>query len=242
MSLSSIRASVAIALALAPLTMLAAACSSRPPEHQFLSQFFRAARTRDNETLAMISAVKLDPREQGEVSSFDITNVSEERRTPLDFKSLIGARQKAIDDEADLRKRRLEFESKNRPALEEIAKMERDPAAKFNPQQQQLKAEWDKWKSDALSMTKATATAKASMSSSTGPAEASLTQPGQPPFNPEKFTGELVSKDVTLDAQVKTPDGQTSQKTLIVTIQRVEGTQDGAQRNGKPIITRIQGL
>ena len=236
------RETLAIALVLAPLALLAAACSSRPPEHQFLSQFFRAARTRDNETLAMISAVKLDPRAQGEVSDFDITNVSEERRTPLDFKGLLSARQKAIDDEADFRKRRLEFESKNRPALEAIAKMESDPAAKFTPQQQQLKAEWDKWKADALTVTKTTASSRSAVSTSTGPAEASLTQPGQPGFDADKFTGELISKDVTLDAQVKTPDGQTVAKTLIVTIQRVEGTQDGVQRSGRPIITRIQGL
>jgi hypothetical protein len=236
------RETLAIALVLAPLALLAAACSSRPPEHQFLSQFFRAARTRDNETLAMISAVKLDPRTQGEVNGFDITNVSEERRTPLDFKAMLAARQKAIDDEADFRKRRLDFESKNRPALEAIAKLERDPAAKFTPQQQTLKAEWDKWKADALGVTKATAAARAAVNSSTGPAEASLAQPGQPAFNADKFSGELISKDVTLDAQVTTPDKQTVQKTLIVTIQRVEGTQDGAQRNGKPIVTRIQGL
>jgi hypothetical protein len=237
-----IRESLAIALVLAPLALLAAACSSRPPEHQFLSQFFRAARTRDNETLAMISAVKLDPRAQGEVSDFDITNVSEERRTPLDLKGLLAARQKAIDDEADFRKRRLDFESKNRPALEAIAKMERDPAAKFTPVQQQLKAEWDKWKADAIAVTKATAAARAAVNMGTGPAEASLTQPGQPAFSADKFSGDLISKDITLDAQVKTPDNQTVQKTLIVTIQRVEGTQDGAQRSGKPIVARIQGL
>ena len=46
-----------------------------------------------------------------------------------------------------------------------------------------------------------------------------------------KFKGELVSKDVTLNAEVKMPDGQTAQKTLVVTIQRVEGTLDGAQRD-----------
>jgi hypothetical protein len=237
-----IREALTIALVLAPLALLAAACSSRPPEQQFLTQFFRAARTRDNETLAMISAVKFDPRAQGEVNDFEITTVSDERRTPLDLKGLLAARQKAIDDEADFRKRRLEFESKNRPALEAIAKMERDPASKFTPVQQQLKAEWDKWKADALAVTKSTATSRAAVTSSTGPAEASLTQPGQPGFDADKFSGELISKDVTLDAQVKMPDGQTVPKTLIVTIQRVEGTQDGAARTGRPIITRIQGL
>ena len=79
------------------------------------------------------------------------------------------------------------------------------------------------------------------MAAATGPAEASLSQPGQPPLAPDKFQGELLSKDVTLNAEVKSPSGETSQKTLVVTIQRVTGTMDGTQRNGRPIITRIQG-
>jgi hypothetical protein len=235
-----IRAGVAMALVIAPLALLAAACS-RPQEQQYLNQFFRAARARDNSTLAMMSAVEFDPREQGEVVDFEITNVTEERRTPLDFQSLIDAERKAVTEQADFLKRKIEYQNANLPALEAIVKMERDPTAKFTPAQQKMKAEWDKWRADTTMHQKAVAAAKSAMTSSTGPAEASLTQPGQPPFSAEKFQGNLVSKDVTLNAQVRTPDGQTSNKTLVVTIQRVEGTLDGAQRTGRPIITNIQG-
>lgn len=237
---SRLRATLGVALVIAPLSVLAAACSSTPPEQQLLNQFFRASRTRDNETLARMSAVEFDPREQGEVSAFEITNVGEERRTPLDFKTLMSAQQKATTDEADFRRRRVEFESSNRPALETIAKMERDPAAKMNAAQQKLKAEWDKWRQDALAVNKATASAKAALNNASGPAEASLAQPGQAGFAADKFEGELVSKDVTVDAQVR-KDGQTTSKTMVITIQRVEGTLDGQQRTGRPIIARIQG-
>jgi hypothetical protein len=237
---SRLRATLAVALVIAPLGILAAACSSTPAEQQLLTQFFRASRTRDNETLARMSAVEFDPREQGEVTDFDITSVSEERRTPLDFKSLIDAQKKAAENEADFRKRRLEFESANRPALEAIAKMERDPAAKLNPTQQKLKAEWDKWRQDALAVNKATSAARAALNNASGPAEASLAQPGQAAFAADKFTGELVSKDVTVNAQVR-KGGETTNKTLVITIQRVDGTLDGAQRSGRPIIARIQG-
>jgi hypothetical protein len=235
-----IRACVAIGVVIAPLALLAAACS-RPQEQQYLNQFFRAARARDNSTLAMMSAVEFDPREQGEVVDFEITNVTEERRTPLDFKSLLDAERKAVSEQADFLKRKIEYQNANLPALEVIVKMERDPNAKFTPAQQKMKAEWDKWRADTAMHQKAVAAAKAAMTASTGPAEASLTQPGQAPFSAEKFQGNLVSKDVTLNAQVRTPDGQTSNKTLVVTIQRVEGTLDGAQRTGRPIITNIQG-
>jgi hypothetical protein len=236
---SRLRAILAVALVIAPLGILAAACSSAPPEQQLLNQFFRASRTRDNETLARMSAVEFDPREQGEVSDFEIVSVSEERRRPLDFKSLMSAQQKAMDDEADFRKRRLEFESANRPALEAIAKMERDPTAKFNATQQKLKAEWDKWRQDALAVNKATSAARAALNNASGPAEASLAQPGQAAFAPDKFQGELIEKDVTVNAEVR-KDGQTTNRTMVLTIQRVEGTLDGQQRTGRPIIARIQ--
>jgi len=233
-----LRGILGIAVALAPLALLAAACS-RPPEQQYLTQFFRAARARDNATIAMMSAVEFDPREHGEVSSFEITNVSEERRTPLNFKSLIEAQQKAAAAEAEFRQQRVDFETANRPALETIAKLEREQNAKFNPAQQKLKAEWDRYRQEAMAMQKATSSARAALANATGPAEASLTQPGQAAFAADKFEGELVSKDVTLNAQVR-KDGQTTPRTIVVTIQRVEGSLDGNRRVGRPIITRIQ--
>ena len=108
MALSTFRASVAIGLVVAPLALLGIACS-RPPEQQFLTQFFRAARARDNNTISMMSAVAFNPREKGEVSSFEITNVSEERRSPLDMKPLMDAVQQAEQAAQDLRSRKIEF-------------------------------------------------------------------------------------------------------------------------------------
>jgi PIN domain nuclease of toxin-antitoxin system len=208
-----------------------------------LSQFFRAARARDNNSLAMMSAVVLDPREQGEVTDFDITSVSEERRTPLDFKALHAAEQQAKAADDEFKKRKIEYQNANMASLEQIVKLERDPAAvaKFTPAQQKMKAEWDKWREDTARHQKALTAARAAMKASSGPAEASLAQPGQAAFDASKFVGNLVSKDVIVDAEMRTPDGQTARKTLTVTIQRVEGTLDGVQRTGKPIITRIQG-
>jgi hypothetical protein len=234
-----LRVGVALAVTIAPAALLVA-CSSAPPEQQLLTQFFRAARTRDNETLARMSAVEFKPAEQGEVTSFEITNISEERRTPLDYKSLIAAQQRANADLEDFRTKRREFEGANMAALREIAKMEQDPNAKFNPTQQKLKAEWDKWRAEARGMEKNLSTAKAAFANAVGPAEASLSQPGQPPFSADKFEGQLISKDVTVNAQVR-KGGETTPKTLVMTIQRVEGTLNGAQRTGRPIITRIQG-
>ena len=240
MSRPKVRATLAIALLIAPLAILAAACS-RPPELQLLTQFFRAARARDNTTLAMMSAVSFDPREQGTVEDFEITTVGAEKRTPIEFKSLLDAQKKAMDADAEFKLRKIEYQNANLPALEVIVKLERDPKAKMTPAQLKMKAEWDKWREDTATHAKAISATKAAVINSTGPAEASLTQPGQPPFDPTQFQGELVSKDVVVNANVRSPSGQTAQKPLTLTFQKVVGTQGGQQREGRWIITRLQG-
>lgn len=239
MAASKLRATLGVALLLAPLTFLAAACS-RTAENQFLTQFFRASRARDNNTLALMSAVAFDPRDKGTVESFQIKQVSHERRTPVDFKGLYQAQRKAVEAEADFKKRKIEYQNANLPQLETIVKLERDPKAKMTQAQLKMKAEWDKWREETTMHTKAIATAKTAFANATGPAEASLSQPGQPPFNPEQFQGELVAKDVTIDAQVREPNGQTAKKTLVITMQRVVGKLNGQSREGRWIISRIQ--
>jgi hypothetical protein len=238
--MSRFRATLSIALLLAPLAILAAACS-RPEEQQFIAQFFRAARARDNTTLALMSAVPFTPREQGTVEEFEITQVTPEARKPLELKTLIEAERKATADRAEFTKKKLEYQNANLPAIEAVVKLERTPSAKMTPAQLKTKAEWDKWRADTTSYEKAYTSARSAVAAAAGPAEASLTQPGQAAFSPEQFQGELISKDVTVNAQVRSPDGQTAPKTLVITMQKATGTLNGQQREGRWIITRIQG-
>ena len=67
---------VATTLLVLPSLAFVVGCS-RPPEQQFLTQFFRAARGRDNTTVGRMSAVEIDPRTQGSVEDFEITNISD---------------------------------------------------------------------------------------------------------------------------------------------------------------------
>src|SRR5262245_30593646 len=90
--------------------IVAAIAGSRPPEQQLLTQFFRAARGRDNATTARMSAAALDPREQGSVESFSITSIGDEKRAPLSFKPLLDAVVKAQADEAEFLKKKVEYQ------------------------------------------------------------------------------------------------------------------------------------
>jgi len=226
------------ALLLVPATLLVVGCS-RPPEQQFLTQYFRAAKARDNTTVGRMSAVEIDPRTQGSVEDFEITNISEEQRTPLTFAPLLEAEAKARETEQAFLKTKIEYQNANIKAIEEVLKIEQtNPTAKLTPAQEKVKLEWDKWREGISAHAKATASAAAAIKSATGLAEASLTQPGQPALDPKTFAGETIKKDVTVAATFRSPEGATSQKTLIVTIERVAGN----GREGRPIITRITGL
>jgi hypothetical protein len=222
---------------LIPSVLFVIGCS-RPPEHQFLNQFFRAARGRDNTTAGRMSAVMIDPRTQGSVEDFSIENVGPETRTPLTFKPLFEAERQAIETEKAFLKTKIEYQNANIKAIEEVLKLEEQPDAKFTPAQQKVKAEWDKWREGIASHARASSTATNAIKRSTGLAEASLTQPGQPALDPKTFEGETISKDVTVKASVKSPEGATTEKTLVITIERVAG----GGREGRSIITKISGL
>jgi hypothetical protein len=227
----------AAALLLVPATLLVISCS-RPPEQQFLTQFFRAARGRDLTTAGRMSAVMIDPREQGSVEDFSIENIGAETRTPLTFKPLFEAEQKAIEEEKAFLKTKIDYQTANIKAIEDVLKLEAQPDAKLTPAQQKTKAEWDKWREGIAAHARTTSTATAAIKRATGVAEASLTQPGQPALDARAFEGETIKKDVTVKASVKSPEGATAEKTLVITIERVAG----GGREGRPIITRITGL
>lgn len=236
-----VRAAVKVSLLLLPVVALEIACS-RPPEQQQLSQFFRAARNRDSTTAALMSTVNLDPRSQGSVEDFEITSVGPESRAPLPYRALMEAAEKARQDEAEFQRQKREYSNANLKTIEEILKLESNPAVKWTPEQAKVKPEWDKWRADTATYVKSLSAARAAVGSATAPAEASLSQPNQPKFDVNAFEGEVVNKDVAIKADVKSPEGQSSEKDLVVTLSKVVGTQAGTPREGKWVITKIAGL
>ena len=228
-------------LLLVPVAFMVVGCS-KPPEHQFLNQFFRATRSRDNVTIGRMSAVEIDSRTQGVIQGFSIESVSPERRTPLTFAPLFEAATKAAEEEKAFLKTKIEYQNANIKVIEQVIRLEADPAAKMTPEQVKIKAEWNKWREGIASHARSEASARAAIKSSTGLAEASLTQPNQPPLDPKTFQGETITKDIIVKAKVKSPDGATSDKTLTVTVERVASSAGGTTREGRPIITKISGL
>ena len=123
---------VAAALLIIPSALFAISCS-RPPEQQFLTQFFRASRGRDNTTVGRMSAVELDPRTQGSVEDFSIETIGPEQRSALTFKPLFEAEQKAIEEEKAFLKTKIDYQTANIKAIEEVLKLEAQSRREVHP-------------------------------------------------------------------------------------------------------------
>jgi hypothetical protein len=221
-------------------TLLAAAtligCSSTP-EQPILNQFFTASRLRDNTSLANFATVAFEPNAQGVIIRFDITNVTPEQRRPLGLRPLAKAHQDAEAEDTDFSKRKFEYQTENIDAIKRVLKSERDnakPAAK----DAQVQATWGKLVEDGAAISKKVVDAKRKLAAEKAVADMSVNG-GPTHVDVAKYDGELVSKDISISAPVKLPNGQTAQKNLVVTMQRAVLKGD-KEITGRWIITAIR--
>jgi hypothetical protein len=221
-------------------TFLAAAtligCASTP-EQPILNQFFTASRLRDNTSLANFATVAFEPNAQGVIIRFDITNVTPEQRRPLGLRTLAKAHLDAEAADTDFSKRKFEYQTENLDAIKRVLKSERDnakPAAK----DAQVQVTWSKLVEDGAAISKKVVDAKRKLAAEKAVADMSVNG-GPTHVDVAKYDGELVSKDISISAPVKLPNGQTAQKNLVVTMQRAVLKGD-KEITGRWIITAIR--
>jgi hypothetical protein len=240
MSRSNVRSLILLAPLIGGFAFLAAACGSSSPEQQVLTNFFRASRFRDNTTLANLSAVSFDPRTEGSVEDFEIANVGEEQRRTLQIKQLIDEEEQARQADVEFAKKKKEYQDANLEIIERVVKAERS-GQKLRGRDAEVQAAWTKWRDDQAQYSKRLSAAKSKLANERAMAEISLTRPGQPTTDVSGMDVELVVKQVTVNAEVRTPEGQTAPRTLIVTMQKAVGKgADGQERDGRWVITGIR--
>jgi hypothetical protein len=218
------------------LAVVVVSCGSTPPEEQLLTNFFRASRVRDNATLSNIATVEFSPRTDGSVQDFEITGVGEEQRRTLQIQQTKDAVAAARDAEGEFAKRKKAYQDANMPALLRVSQSQRDKKA-ITGKDADILAAWNKLSAEELETKKKASQARAKAAAESSIAIGSLTPPGRPDVDVTGMNVEVVTKQVTVNAQVKTPDGQTTPKTLIFTMQRAIGTKDGQTTEGRWLIT-----
>ncbi len=220
------------------VAILASACSSAPEEN-LVRQFFRASSLRDNQTLANFAIVSFDAKNDGTVAAFKIVSVSPERVEPLKVQDLAKAVEEAEAANKTFTESKKAYQDKNMEAIDRVLKAQ-SSGKKLSGGDGKVQAEWEKWQADTANEAKKVSAARTALADARPIAELSLA--GGNGATPEiaEMNGNMVSKDITIDATVKAPDGATSQKQLVMTVQRAVVKTASGERNGKWIITSIK--
>ena len=219
------------------------ACSSpNASEENLVRQFFRASGLRDNQTLSNFATVSFDPKTEGTVGTgdFEVTAVSPERSEALRVVELSKAVTEAEAANKAFNEKKKQYQDANTEAIDRVLKAE-SAGRKLTGKDAQIQAEWTKWRDDSGAEAKKLSAARAALSDARPIAELSLmANSGAPTPTVEELNGTLVTKDITVKAQVKGADGATTEKTYVMTVQRAVVKRDSGERQGKWIITGLK--
>lgn len=219
--------------------LIVAACGSTPVEQQLLTQFFRAARVRDNTTLASMSAVTFDPRTDGTVQDFKIDSIGAQAHRKLQVQEFTEEQEKIRADQVEFTKKMRDFYQSNSITIDRLMKADqaREP---IRGKDAELLAEWKKWDADSRDMERKVSQARQKVAKEKSLAVSSLTAPGRDDVDVAGMDVDIITEPVTVTAQVQSPDGKTTPKTLLVTLQRASGKKGDQTIEGRWIILSIQ--
>jgi hypothetical protein len=218
--------------------LIIAACSSPPIEQQVLTTFFRAARVRDNTTLASISAVNFDPRTDGSVQDFKIDSVGAQQHRKLELQQLTEEQDKVRAEQVEFTKKMRDFYQSNSIAIDRAAKAQQAKQT-VTGKDAELLATWTKWDGDSRDLERKLSQARQKVAKEKATAVSSLTPPGRDDIDVSGMDVDIITEPVTVTAQVQSPSGQTAPKTMVVTLQRASGKKGDQAIEGRWIIMSI---
>jgi hypothetical protein len=218
--------------------LVVVACGSTPVEQQLLTQFFRAARVRDNTALASISAVPFDPRTDGSVQDFKIDNIGAQQHRKLQVQEFTAEQEKIRNDQIEFTKKMRDFYQSNSIAIDRALKADRENQP-VRGQDATLLTEYKKWDADSRDLERKLSQARQKVAKEKS-ALVSLTPPGRDDVDVTGMDVDIITEPVTVTAQVQTPDGKTAPRTMVFTLQRASGKKDGQTTEGRWIIMGIQ--
>jgi hypothetical protein len=229
-----------LALFVSAVVLTAATACSVIPEEKIVRDFFRAARLRDNAALGAFATTNFDPNRDGQVTEFKVLNVSAEHSSPLPLKKIDSAFDDVSASQKAFAREKYEFQRSNLDAIERIEQLEAKNAP-IPRKDATVQATWSKWRDDEARHLKAVSDARVKLGQMKGLAEVSLSQPNGPTPDVTHYEGDVIEKDITIDAKVKLPDGQTVQKNLVVTAARtIMKNEKGETLTGRWIITKVK--
>jgi hypothetical protein len=207
-------------------------------EHdQMIRRFFNASSMGDNITMANIATVSFDPTKDGRATNVSFVSETPAQTRELKIKDLDKAFKEAQAVESDFSKKKNEYQDKNLDAINRVIKIEQSGKGKVTGKDAEIQAAWTKWRDEQSAYSKKVSEARKALQVERKVADLSL-----PDHDVTQFDSVVeATKDVTVSANVRTPDGQSVKKTLVLTLQRVVMKDSaGKEIPGKWMITALK--
>lgn len=238
MSRSTIRSAGIVTFSLLLGGGFLGACGGGGAEATLVRGFFQASRYSDQTTLGNMSMVTFDPQEDGIASSPSVDNVSEEARRPLRMGEFAGVLAE-LESEADAFAQ--EKNAYQDEFFEDIARVieaerEGEDVARGD---EEVQVAWRELRDNERAFSRKLSDAQTALNEESLIADASTYDPSTR-INVREYEGELVSKEVTVTANISKGD-EDEERTMVFTFQKVEleGGEEGVI-DGRWIITAIE--
>ena len=228
----------AFVLCMAPLvTLFTVACSGTGAERTLLRSYFLAARLNDRPTLNNIAMVAFDPREDGTIRTFSIDSVAEEQVRPLRLKELSAALMEAQQAEDDFTAEKVTYQDENFEAINRVLEAEREEEAVAG-RDVAVQEAWTDWRTRTMEFAKMVSGARVELGDEQNAASLSLFNPNNP-LDLTEYDGELLTKDVSITANVEL-DGTETERSMVITLQKAVVTgSDGVVIEGGWVIAQF---
>ncbi len=215
-----------------------AGCGGSTDEQQVIKKYFDASRMRDQTTLANIATVPFRPQEEGTIQRYSVVSVSEEQRRTLRIKELNAAVEAAKKEDDEFTKKKKEYQDVNIEAIDRVLRAERENKP-LRGRDLDVQKAWTKWREETAAVSKKLSEARKAANDERSVAEQSVYD-ARNPINLADYDGELVTKQVTISATVRSPDNQSADRQLVITLQRAEVKGAAGARTGRWLITAIK--
>ena len=216
--------------------VLSVGCSGSSAESGLIRSFFQASRFGDRTTLGSMAMVAFNPEEDGLVSGVNVQSVTEEQRRALQIVALGEALAQTQATEEAFRTEKKVYQDENFEAITRVIEAERaqEDVARRD---QEVQAAWTSLVAEERQHALLVSEAQTALGEERQVAEVSVFDPANP-INVNDFEGELITKDVTITADVER-DGTEEERTMVITLQKVELQDADGIIDGRWIITAI---
>jgi hypothetical protein len=201
-----------------------------------IRKFFTASAQGDTVTLGNIATVSFDPNKDGRAQSVTFVSETPEQTRVLKIKELDKAYKDAQAEASALSKAMKEYQDKNAEAISRVLKAEQ-AGGRVTGRDAEVQKAWTDWREKSSVVEKKASEARMALQTERRVADLSV-----PDRDAAAFDATESTKEVTVTANVRTPDGQSSKKTIVLTLQRVVLNEGGGKPpiEGKWMITGLK--